>query len=58
MVLVGRLKEGDHLEYLDVNKVEMDLQEVEWGGMDWIDLAQDRDIGRAILNEIINLRVP
>jgi hypothetical protein len=29
MVLVGRLKEGDHLEYLDVNKVEMDLQEVE-----------------------------
>jgi hypothetical protein len=28
-----------------VNNIKMDLREVEWGGMDWIDLAQDREHG-------------
>jgi len=36
----------------------MDLQEVEWGGMDWIDLAQDTDRWRALVNVIMNLQVP
>jgi CRISPR/Cas system-associated protein Cas7 (RAMP superfamily) len=38
--------------------LKMDLREVGWGDIDWIDLAQDRDRWRALLNAVINLRVP
>jgi hypothetical protein len=35
----------------------MDFKEIEWGGMDWIDLAQDRDQWRALMNTVMNLRI-
>ena len=38
--------------------IKMDLQDVGWGGMDWIDLAQDKDTRRAHVNEVMNLRGP
>jgi hypothetical protein len=40
------------------NKIKMDLKEIEWGGMEWIDLAQDRDQWRALVNTVMNLRAP
>jgi hypothetical protein len=36
----------------------MDLREIRWGGMDWIDLAQDRDRWMPLVNTVKNLRVP
>jgi hypothetical protein len=36
----------------------MDLREIRWGGMDWIDLAQDREKWRALVNTVMSLRVP
>jgi hypothetical protein len=36
----------------------IDLREIGWGGMDWIDLAQDRNQWRALVNTVMNLRVP
>jgi hypothetical protein len=36
----------------------MDLREIGWDGVDWVDLAQDRDHWRALVNTVKNLRVP
>jgi hypothetical protein len=47
-----------HIGYWWVDNVKMDLMEIGWDGMDWIDLAQDGDQWRALVNMVMNLRVP
>jgi hypothetical protein len=40
------------------DNIRLDLKEIIWGGMDWIDLAHDRDQWRALVITVMNLRVP
>jgi hypothetical protein len=40
-----------------VENIKIDLREIAWGGMDWIDVAQDRE-WRALVNTVMNFRVP
>jgi hypothetical protein len=60
-ILVGKPKGKRPLgrpsrRWVDNNK--MDLREIGWDGMDWIDLAQDRDQLSVLVNTVMNLRVP
>jgi hypothetical protein len=54
--VVKRAVGGFRIRWEDNTKLY--LQEVGWGGMDWIDLAWDRDRRRALVNAVMNLRVP
>ena len=60
-VLVGKPEEkrplGRHRHKWEDN-IKMDLQEVGYGSLNWIELAQDRDRWWALVNEVMNLRVP
>jgi hypothetical protein len=60
-VLVGRLEEMRPLRRPRrrwEDNIKMDLQEVRWDSMDWIDLNQDRDKWWALVNVVRNLWVP
>jgi len=56
----GYLREGEHLEDpgIDESDIKMGLQEVGFGGMDWIKLAQDRDRWRALVNVVMDFLIP
>jgi hypothetical protein len=41
-----------------MDNIKMDLREIGWGGMDLIDLVQERDQWRALVDTVMNLRVP
>jgi hypothetical protein len=40
------------------DNIRMDLREIGWGVMDWIDLAQDREQMRCLVNTVMNLQIP
>jgi hypothetical protein len=40
------------------DNIKMDLQEVGWGGMDWFDMALDKNRWQALVNAVMNIRVP
>jgi hypothetical protein len=61
MILVGKPEGNKPLERHRlrwVDNIRMDLREIGWDGMDWIELAQDRDQWSALENTRMNIRVP
>jgi hypothetical protein len=52
----GKKPLGRHRRRWEDN-IRMDLREIGWYGMDWIDLAQDRDQWRALVNTVMKIRV-
>jgi hypothetical protein len=56
-ILVGKPEGKRPLGGRWEDNIRMDLREIGWGGMSWIDLAQDRDQWRALMNTVMSLRV-
>jgi hypothetical protein len=60
-ILVGKPEGRRALERprrRSVYNIKMDLREIGWDGVDWIDMAENRDQWRALVNTVLNLRVP
>jgi hypothetical protein len=60
-ILVGKQEGKRHLgrpRRRWVDNIKIDLREIGWDGMYWIDMAQDRDQWRALVNTMMNLRIP
>jgi hypothetical protein len=60
-ILVGKPEGNRPLERprrRSVDNIKIHLRGIGWDGMDWMDLAQDRDQWRALVNTVMNLRVP
>ena len=53
----GKKPLGRHRHRWEDN-IKMDLQEVGWGGMDWLELAEGRDRWWVLVNVVLNVRVP
>jgi hypothetical protein len=56
-ILVGKARRKETIGKTN-DYINMDLREIRGDGMDWIDLAQDRDQWRALVKTVMNLRVP
>jgi hypothetical protein len=52
------LSSHSYFNRLEQEMIKMDLRKIGWDGRDWIDLAQNRDQWRALVNTAMNLRVP
>jgi hypothetical protein len=60
-ILVGKAESKRRLgrpRHMWVKNIVIDLREIGWDGVDWIDLSQERDQWRALVNTVMNLRVP
>jgi hypothetical protein len=60
-ILVGKSERKRSLgrrRHRFVDNINKDLREIGWGGMDWINLAEDRDQLRALVNTVMNLQIP
>jgi hypothetical protein len=61
IILTGKLKGKRPLgrpRHRWVDNIKVDLGELGWDGIDWIDLAEDKDQWRALVNTVIKVRVP
>jgi hypothetical protein len=59
-VLVGKPERNSPLRRLSrrwVDNIKMDLRGMEWGGMDWIDVAQEKNHWKTLVNTVMNFRV-
>jgi hypothetical protein len=60
-ILVGKSEGKRQLgrpRHMQVGNIKMDLREIGWDGLDWIDVAQDRDQWGALVNTVMKLQVP